>query len=181
MARVFGPQKGATPEQVEELAAALDRYAEVVERETGVDAREMMGGGASGGLGTGLSALLGAKLHPRFEIVMEYLDIDEMLSTCDLVFTAEGGIDFQTPRGKVPAEVAKRAKKRGLPVIALAGTVGKDARVNYDAGIDAYLSMLQAPSTLDEAIENAEGLLKDCAEGAMRMVLIGWRLARKAG
>lgn len=178
VARVFGPQKGATPEQVEELASALDRYAEVVERETGTDAREMMGGGASGGLGTGLSALIGATLHPRFEIVMEYLDIDEMISSSDLVFTAEGGIDSQTPRGKVPAEVAERAKKRGLPVIVLAGTVGKDARVNYEAGIDAYLSMLQSPSTLDEAIENAGELLKDCAEGAMRMVMIGRGMTR---
>jgi glycerate 2-kinase len=179
VARVFGPQKGATPEQVEELAAALDRYAEVVERETGTDAREMMGGGASGGLGTGLSALVGATLHPRFEIVMEYLDVDEMISASDIVFTAEGGIDFQTPKGKIPAEVASRAKKHGLPVIALAGTVGEEARVNYDAGIDAFASMLQSPCDLDEAIEKAGDLLKDCAESAMRMVMIGRSMPRK--
>lgn len=177
VARVFGPQKGATPEQVEELASALDNYAAVIERDLGLDMRVLPGGGASGGLGTGLSALLGARLHPRYDIVMKYLDIDGLLAEADLVFTAEGGIDFQTPRGKIPAEVAERAKKLGLPVIALAGTVGEDAHVNYEAGIDAYLSMLQSPSTLDEAIEEADELLKDCAEGAMRMVMIGRGMA----
>lgn len=173
VARVFGPQKGATPEQVEELASALERYAGVIEEDLGLDVRTMPGGGASGGLGTGLYALLGAKLHPRYDIVMEYLDIDGLLANADLVFTAEGGIDFQTPRGKIPAEVARRAKAHGLPVIALAGTVGEMARINYDHGIDAYTGMIQAPGTLDEAIAKAEDLLTDCAEGAMRMVMVG--------
>lgn len=173
IARVFGPQKGATPEQVEELASALDNYAEVIERGLGLDMRVLPGGGASGGLGAGLSALLGARLHPRYDIVMRYLDIDGLLAKADLVFTAEGGIDFQTPRGKIPVEVARRAKKHGLPVIALAGTVGEEADINYDHGIDAFTGMIQEPSTLDEAIENAEDLLKDCAEGAMRMVMVG--------
>lgn len=172
VARVFGPQKGATPDQVEELAAALDNYADVVESDLGVDVHETPGSGASGGLGAGL-VIVGAKLHSRYEIVMEYLEIDEMLDDSELVFTAEGGIDFQTPRGKIPAEVARRAKERGLPVIALAGTVGEDAEVNYEAGIDAYASMIQSPTTLEEAVENADELLKDSAEAAMRMVMIG--------
>jgi glycerate kinase len=176
VARVFGPQKGATEERVEELAAALDRYAEVIGRDLGLDVREMPGGGASGGLGTGLT-LIGAKLHPRFEVVMKYLDLDGLLERSDLVFTAEGGIDSQTPRGKVPAEVARRAKEHGLPVIVLAGTVGEGARVNYDCGIDAFTSMLQVPSTLEEAIERAEELLEDCAENAARMVVVGQKLA----
>ena len=173
VARVFGPQKGATPEQVEDLASALERYAGVIEEDLGLDVRTMPGGGASGGLGTGLSALLGAKLHPRYDIVMKYLDIDGLLAGADLVFTAEGGIDFQTPRGKIPAEVARRAKLHGLPVIALAGTVGEEADINYEHGIDAFTGMIQAPGTLDEAIQNASELLKDCAEGAMRMVMVG--------
>jgi glycerate kinase len=72
VARVFGPQKGASPETVEKLASVLDRFADVIERDTGIDVREMPGGGASGGLGTGLSALLGATLHSRYDIVMQY-------------------------------------------------------------------------------------------------------------
>lgn len=173
VARVFGPQKGATPEQVERLAAALDNYAAVIERDLGLDAREMPGGGASGGLGTGLKAMLGAELRPRFEVVSRYLDVDGLMDGADLAFTAEGGIDFQTPRGKIPAEVAARAGKFGVPVVAIAGTVGEDARINHDHGIHAYLSILQTPSLLEEAVERASELVADCAEQATRLVVMG--------
>jgi glycerate 2-kinase len=175
VARVFGPQKGARPEQVELLAAALDRYASVVGRKLQLDVSEAPGSGASGGLGAGLM-LIGAHLHPRYDIIMKFFDLDSLLDDCQLVFTAEGGIDSQTPRGKIPAEVAKRAKRRGLPVIALAGTVGSGANDNYEAGIDAFASIMQAPTSLDEAIHDAQRLLKDSAESAMRMVMVGTRL-----
>ncbi len=178
VARVFGPQKGASAATVEWLAAALDRYAEVIERDLGVDVRTMPGGGASGGLGAGLHALLGATLHPRYEIVMQYLELDRLLEEADLVFTAEGSIDCQTPRGKIPAEVARRAKRLGLPVVALAGTVGHDARVNYESGIDAFTSILSSPCTLEEAIAHAADLLTDCAEEVARMLMVGQSLAR---
>ncbi|MBA3795204.1 MAG: glycerate kinase [Rubrobacter sp.] len=181
VARVFGPQKGATPEQVERLAGALDNYADVVERELGVDVREMPGGGASGGLGAGLSALLGATLHPRYEIVSRYLEVESLIEGSDLVFTAEGGIDFQTPRGKIPAEIAARAKKFGVPVVAIVGTVGKGAAINHDYGIDAYLSILQEPCTLEDAIENAGELVTVCAEDVTRLVMVGRSLAGPRG
>lgn len=173
VARVFGPQKGASPEAVERLAAALDNYADVIERELGLDVREMPGGGASGGLGTGLHALVGATLYPRYEIVSQYLEIESLMEGADLVFTAEGGIDFQTPRGKIPAEIAQRAKRFGLPVVAIVGTVGKDAQINHDYGIDAYVSILQEPCTLDEAIERAPELVTLCAEDVMRIMMVG--------
>ncbi|MBH5316259.1 glycerate kinase [Paenibacillus sp. GSMTC-2017] len=176
VARVFGPQKGASPEQVNELEVALERYANVIERDTGFDVRQAPGCGASGGLGAGLKALLGAKLHSRYDIISQYMKIDEMLQQCDLVFTAEGSIDYQTPHGKIPSEVASKAKRRGIPVFAFAGTIGKDARVNYECGIDAYTSILQAPSTLEEAILLAEELLTDSSESAMRTILLGYRL-----
>jgi len=178
VARVFGPQKGASPETVERLATALENYAEVVKRDLGVDAREMPGGGASGGLGTGLHALLGAKLHPRYEIVSRYLEIESLMEGVDLVFTAEGGIDFQTPRGKIPAEIAERAKRFGLPVVALVGTIGKGAQINHDHGIDAFVSILREPSTLEEAIEKASKLVADCAEDVMRIVMVGRNMER---
>ena len=177
VARVFGPQKGASPEAVERLDAALENYAAVIREEFGLDARQMPGGGASGGLGTGLQALLGATLHPRYEIVTRYLEIENLLEGADLVFTAEGGIDFQTPWGKIPAEIARRAKRYGLPVVAIVGTVGKDAQINHDHGIDAYISILQAPVTLDEAIEQACDLVTVCAEDVMRLVLLGQEMA----
>ncbi|MEN1935911.1 glycerate kinase [Paenibacillus sp. 102] len=179
VARVFGPQKGATKEQVIELEAALEQYASVIQDDIGMDVRDTPGSGASGGLGAGLQALIGAKLHPRYDIIMKYMDLNKMLLKSDLVFTAEGSIDYQTPRGKIPAEVAKCAKKYGLPVIALAGTVGKGARINYDYGIDAYTSILPMPSSLENAFINAEKWLRDCTESTMRTVLVGYQLASR--
>lgn len=173
VARVYGPQKGASEAQVELLSAALDNFAGIIERQLGYDdVAHTPGGGASGGLGAGL-LVLGAALRPRYEAVMEWFAIGDLFADCTLVFTAEGGIDGQTPQGKIPAEVAGRAKAYGIPVIALAGTVGKGADVNYGAGIDAYTSILQRPGSLDEAVAQAEELLVDAAEGAMRTVLVG--------
>lgn len=172
VARVFGPQKGATPEQVEQLASGLDKYAAIVERILGYDISMAPGSGASGGLGAGL-LIIGATLYPRFDVIMKYFAIDELMDGCNLVITAEGGIDYQTPRGKIPAEVARRAKQRKLPVVVLAGTVGENADVNYLAGIDAFTSIMQGPTSLENAIEQADRLLKDGAESAMRMILVG--------
>lgn len=177
VARVFGPQKGASPEQVERLAGALENFADVVERDLGLDVREAPGCGASGGLGAGLSALLGATLHPRYDIVSRYLDVESLIEGSDLVFTAEGGIDFQTPRGKIPAEIAGRAKKFGVPVVAIVGTVGKGAGINHDYGIDAYVSILQEPCSLEDAIERAPELVEQCAEDVTRLVMVGRGLA----
>jgi glycerate 2-kinase len=179
VARVFGPQKGATGAQVNLLNTALERYAAILKRDLGTDVRLMPGGGASGGLGAGLHALLGATLHQRYAIVMQYLDLDAHLATADLVITAEGGIDVQTPQGKIPAEVARRAQDYHVPVIALAGTVGAGAEVNYDHGIAAFSSILSRPATLDEAIADAYALTAAGAESAVRMVLVGRELARR--
>lgn len=177
VARVFGPQKGASPEQVESLAAAMDRWADLLCATFGADVRHVPGGGASGGLGAGLAAALGAELLPRFEVLLDHADLDARLACADLVITAEGAIDFQTPNGKVPAEVARRAKRHGKPVIALAGTIGRGARHNHDAGIDAFAGILAAPVPLTEAMTNAAPLLADATERALRLVLVGAALA----
>ncbi|KAH6661783.1 glycerate kinase [Plectosphaerella plurivora] len=179
VARVFGAQKGSSAEQTERLSAAMDVLAVVAGRFL-CDAKvgKAPGGGASGGLGTGLR-LVGAKLRPRYEVVAEYVDFETLFDDCDLVLTAEGGIDDQTPRGKIPAEIATRAKRFGLPVIAIAGTIGPGASVNYDVGIDAYTCILQKPTTLEEAIKEAERLTKESAEGVMRMIVVGRMLASR--
>lgn len=172
VSRVFGPQKGATPAAVAALEQALETYAAVVRRDLGIELRDMPGSGASGGLGAGLHALLGAKLHPRYDIVMRYIDVDALLRRADLVLTAEGSLDGQTPFGKVPSEIARRAKRYGLPVIALAGTVGPGAHLNLATGIDAYFSILTRPCSLAEALAEAPRLVADAAEQALRMVLV---------
>ncbi|KAL4887228.1 glycerate kinase [Aspergillus karnatakaensis] len=177
VARVYAPQKGATEHQTEVLAAALETYAVVIHRTLGIKIADAPGSGASGGLGAGL-LLLGAKLRPRYEALMEDFQIKDIFDDCDLVITAEGGVDDQTPKGKIPAEVAMRAKAKGIPVIVLAGTVGRNASVNYQVGIDAFTSILQRPSTLEEAIGETERLLVEGAEGAIRLVGIGRRMVR---
>lgn len=178
VARVFGPQKGATPDQVVQLEAALETWAACITQATGVRWGSQPGTGASGGLGTGFAALLGGQLHPRFDIVMQYLELDRLIAQADLVITAEGSLDDQTPFGKVPAEVAARAKKRGLPVIALAGTIGHGVEINLDHGIDAFASMLSRPCTLDQAIADAGKLLRRSASDMLRMVSVGMQLRR---
>lgn len=176
VARVFGPQKGATPQQVEELAGGLETYAAIIHRELGLDLGYCNGSGASGGLGTGLVAFAGATLHSRFDVVMTYLDFDTLIDQADLVITGEGALDGQSPRGKVPCEVARRARARGIPVIALAGTIGKGVTSTFDSGISAFASIVKRPCTLEEALAQGEKLLCRAAEDAMRMVLVGIQL-----
>lgn len=177
VARVFGPQKGASCAEVEHLAYAMDRIGSIVESVLGDNISLSPGSGASGGLGAGVR-LIGATLHSRYDIIMRFLDIDSLIAGCNLIVTAEGGIDYQTPRGKIPSEVARRARIHGMPVVVLAGTIGEGAVVNYDAGIYAYASIVQGPTTLENAIEEAERLLANAAESTIRMILIGWIIGR---
>jgi glycerate kinase len=172
VARVFGPQKGATPEQVELLSAAMERWAKVLEREANIELRTSPGSGASGGLGAGLAAL-GAQLLPRFEVMFDHVDLEPAIAGADLVVTAEGAIDEQTPSGKIPAEVARRAKRHGKPVIAFAGTLGVDAQLNYDIGIDAIAAILPCPLDLDQALAGASEYLADATERTLRLLLVG--------
>jgi glycerate kinase len=138
--------------------------------------------GASGGLGAGLAALgaLGAQLLPRFDVLLDHLDLDTRLALADLVVTAEGALDRQTPRGKIPAEVAHRAKEFGRPVLVLAGTIGEGAHMVRSSGVDAYSSILPAPVSLGEALGRGGEFLADAAERALRMILMGTRLPQLA-
>lgn len=181
VARVFGPQKGATPGQVEDLDRAMIRWAAAIRAATSVDVSQAPGAGASGGLGAGLMAFAGATLHPRFDIVMKYLDFDRLLGQADLVITAEGALDGQSPWGKVPCEVARRAAEAGVPTIALAGTIGKGADETLAHGISAFASIVKRPCTLEEAMAKGEKLLRHAAEDAMRMILVGKRLVQPRG
>ena len=176
VATIFGPQKGASASSVKRLAEGLENYARVIEQELGLDICQMPGSGASGGLGAGLHACLGATLHPWADIVFRYLDFKSHLQNADLVITAEGSIDYQTITGKVPAEVALRAKRLGLPVVVLAGSIGENAAVNLEYGIDAYGSILERPCSLIEAIDEAPDLIAHAAEMLMRLLLVGSKL-----
>ena len=121
-ARVFAPQKGATPAQVELLRRRLERLAQLYEQSYGVDVRALPGSGAAGGLAGGLAAV-GARLVPGFEVVAEQIDLVERLEEADLVVTGEGFLDDQSFDGKAVGGVAELAASTGVPVLAVAGEV----------------------------------------------------------
>jgi glycerate 2-kinase len=179
VAKVFGPQKGASAREVAILSKGLEQYASIISDELGRDLRFEPGSGASGGLGAGLAAFAGATLHPRFDIIMKYIQIEKHIFGADLVLTAEGCLDEQTPYGKIPSQVAKVAKEMGVPVIAIAGTIGKGAQMNYRSGIDAYMSIIPKPATLEMAMDQASSWIADSAEAAIRHVYIGYEIAER--
>ena len=172
---VYGPQKGATPEMVTQLDAALAHYADVIQRDLGIKVKDVPGAGAAGGLGAGLIVFLKAELIPGIDIVIQATNLVEHLKDADLVFTGEGRLDSQTARGKVPTGVAKRAKEFGLPVIAIAGEILDDYHIVYEHGIDAVLSIAPGPISLSQSMAKAEGLTIDTAERAIRLFLCGKR------
>jgi len=172
---VYGPQKGATPEMVTQLDAALAHYADVIQRDLGIKVKDALGAGAAGGLGAGLIVFLKAELIPGIDIVIQATNLVDSLKDADLVFTGEGRIDSQTACGKVPTGVAKRAKEFGLPVIAIAGEILDDYHIVYEHGIDAVLSIAPGPISLSQSMAEAEKLITDTAERATRLFLCGKR------
>ena len=116
---IYGPQKGATPEMVSQLDAALKHFARIVKRDVGSDIDQVPGAGAAGGLGGGMMAFLGGELKTGVDIVLETVDLESHLDGADLVITGEGQLDHQTVYAKAPIGVAGRAKARGVPVIAV--------------------------------------------------------------
>jgi glycerate kinase len=174
-ARVYGPQKGATAEQVEALDAGLAHLADRTERDLGRRVRDLPGAGAAGGLGAGLVAFCNARLRPGAEVVLDLVELDRHLAGTDLVLTAEGRVDGQTRFGKAPGAVGVHARRAGVPCIAIAGGVGEDVGLLYAHGIDAVVSLCPGPITLEEAQTNAEALLADAAEQVLRIFLAARR------
>ncbi|MBT3941233.1 MAG: glycerate kinase [Chloroflexi bacterium] len=170
---VFGPQKGASPESIKQLDAALSRFADVVESDLGVSVRERPGAGAAGGLGAGLMAFLNARLAAGVDIVLDAVGLDDALEDADLVITGEGQIDHSTIFNKTPVGIAERAGKRGIPVIAIAGGLGAGYQETHDKGIASAFTLVSGPMTLDEAIADTSNLLAGVAEEIMRTVAIG--------
>jgi len=158
-ARVYAPQKGATPEAVAVLEANLARFADVVERDLGVSVRDVPGAGAAGGLGAGLMAFLGARLRPGVRIVIEATGLRDKLRGADLAIVGEGKLDAQTAHGKVPVGVAEVAAEAGVPVVAIAGSLGDGYEAVHKKGIAACFAIFDRPMSLEEAFARAEELL----------------------
>ncbi len=167
---VFGPQKGATPEMVQQLDRALAHYGNVIERDLDKSVMTLQGGGAAGGMGVALYAFCGADLRQGIEIVTQALGLDDAVRGADLVITGEGRIDSQTIHGKVPIGVARVAKRYQLPVIGIAGSLTADVEVVYDHGLDAIFSVIPRICTLDDALVNAAENLRMTARNIAAVI-----------
>lgn len=167
---VFGPQKGATPQMIEELDINLRHYASIVKAQIGKDILDVPGAGAAGGLGAGLMAFLDGNLKKGIEMVIEYTKLEEKVKLADMVWTGEGSIDFQTQYGKTPLGVAIVAKKYNKPVIAFAGRIGQDIEVLYDKGIDSIFSIIKELTTLEEALVMGKENMAKAAENVIRLM-----------
>jgi glycerate kinase len=176
---VFAPQKGADLEKVQILEENLTYFADLVESTfphlKGLQNRQ--GTGAAGGLGYGMMAFLQAKMQKGVEIVLEITQLERIIEKFspqnrDLVITGEGAMDFQTIFGKVPWGVAKLAKQYQLPVIGIAGTLGKEHHILYQHGFDSLFSIVNKPMSLQEAMNQADILLEHTAERVMRLYLL---------
>jgi glycerate kinase len=169
-ARIFGPQKGATPEMVETLEKNLHHLSEIIERDVGIKVGNRFGAGAAGGLGAGLVAFLGAKIRRGINVVLQAARFRERIGDCDLIITGEGRIDRQSVFGKTAVGVARAAKGLNLPVIAIVGSVGDGADEVLSHGVDAYFSILSKPMNLEEAFASSPQLIVDCAAQVGRVV-----------
>jgi len=168
---VFGPQKGATPDQVQFLDRALAKLAERMKRDLGRDVADMPGAGAAGGLGAGCMAFLDAKLMRGVDIVIKATGLAEKLSGASLVITGEGRTDSQTLGGKTAFGVAALAKAQGIPVVLISGSISADAEglldSLYECGVVRARALMEDGVTLEYAIQNGEALLEARAMSAV--------------
>lgn len=175
--RIFGPQKGATEENIVELDRNLAHYADIIKKSLNVDVKAAPGAGAAGGMGAALMAFLGAELRSGIEIVTAALNLEEHIHDCTLVVTGEGRIDSQSIRGKVPIGVANVAKKYHKPVIGIAGSLTHDVGIVHHYGIDAVFSVLTRIVTLEEAFRGAFDNIYRASRNVAAALAIGMRSA----
>ena len=170
-ARIYSPQKGATAREVEELEQGLSRLGRMVKNFMGLDLNAIPGTGAAGGLGGGMTSFLGARLAKGIDVVMDTVKFREKLERAHLVLTGEGSLDSQTLHGKTISGIVREAKKAGVPVIALAGKVGKDIESLYEAGLTAAFSINPETIPLQTAMREVLKNLCRASENLVRHLL----------
>ena len=165
---VFGPQKGAGPEEVRLLDKGLESFASVIQESTGTNVKEIPGAGAAGGLGGALMAFLGSRLTPGAEMVLDVIGFDSLAEGADLVITGEGKMDGQTLKGKAPLCVLKHASKLGIPTIAIAGMIS-DPTLLKDLGYKDIICINPPGLAIDEAM-NPETARRNLHDTAVRLM-----------
>ena len=173
---IYGPQKGASPEVVAELDAALLNFAQVLRRDLGQDVAELPGAGAAGGLGAGLIAFAGAQLRSGIDMVCDVLGFDKHLDGADLVITGEGQADQSTIYDKAPVGVARRALRQGVPTVLLAGSLGPGHEELYQHGISGVICIADRPMSFTQSLRRTEELLEGAAQRTIRLLRGGIRL-----
>jgi glycerate kinase len=168
--RTFGPQKGATPEIVEQLDAELESLSIRTGKQTEA---AYPGAGAAGGLGFGILAFLRGSLVNGFDCIAETVHLRDRLKGVDLCFTAEGRLDSQTAHGKAVIGVARLCKAQQVPCVALVGSIGEDVESLAAEGLIAYFSICNGPMLLDHAVQNAGPLLQTAAHNCAKL----WKAA----
>lgn len=169
-AYIYSPQKGADARMVRILDSQLRAVSQVVARELGVDVSAMPGAGAAGGMGGGVVAFFGAKLEMGINIVLDTVDFDRLLHGADLVVSGEGRIDAQSLRGKVVVGVGRRAKRQGVPVVAIVGDIGDDIEKIYREGIAAVFSINRVARPLQEVLPRSRSDLYLTADNIFRFI-----------
>lgn len=169
-AAVFAPQKGADSEMVRRLDDGLAHMAKLVKRDLGADILDMPGAGAAGGMGGGMVAFLGARLQMGIETVLDAVDFNSLLDGADLVFSGEGKIDSQSLRGKVVIGVARRARTKGIPLIAIVGDIGDDIESVYDEGVTGVFSINHVAVPYREARDRSKNDLALTMDNLMRFM-----------
>lgn len=168
--RVFGPQKGATPEMVEKLENNLQHYAKIVKRDLNKEVALVSGAGAAGGLGAGLIAFTTCEMRRGVDLAIEVTKLEEKIRDADYVFTGEGGTDFQTKFGKTPYGVAKLSKKYHKPVISLAGYLGEGIDSLYSEGFTAIFGIIPGACDLSTALKNGPSNVARTTENIVRLL-----------
>lgn len=169
-APIFGPQKGATPEQIEQLEIGLQR---LVDRTHRPDLATRPGAGAAGGLGFGMMAFFNASLQPGIEIVTNATKLHERLQNADLCITGEGRFDNQSLSGKTAIGVAQVCKKMNVPCMVIAGSVNMDMHQAVEQGVTSAFSIAPGAMPLEESFRRAEELLASTAENVLRLFMAG--------
>ncbi len=169
-AYIYGPQKGADEEMVKTLDKKMKSLAEVIKKDIGIDIQSIPGSGAAGGMGGGMKAFFSATLQMGIETVLEITDFENIAKGADFIFTGEGKIDNQSLRGKVVIGVARKAKKLGIPVIAIVGDIGDDIETAYSDGVTAIFSINRVAIPYKEARIRAENDLKLTMDNLLRFM-----------
>jgi glycerate kinase len=170
--RVFGPQKGATEQMVQDMDSWLEHYANIAQAKYAKANPSLPGTGAAGGLGFAFLGFTNAELESGIKLILEETKLEAYIKDADVVVTGEGRLDFQTAMGKAPIGVAQIAKKHGKKVLAFSGSVDQTARANNERGIDAFFPIIPEIMTLEEAMdaETATRNMTNTVEQVFRVI-----------